>query len=138
MLMGDFNARLYGRFDVEIDIVGDFIFGNGTSHDDPSSNRHMLIELSSNLDLQIANTYFSHDVSQQGTYFDLHASSNSDMTPFNFAQIDFVLIDRLWMHSIKDVCSDHHLPLQSYHFLLICDLEVEVPKQCKKNRKKES
>ena len=130
------SATLHGRFDAEIDFVGDFMFGNGISNDDPNSNRHMLIELCSKLDLQIANTYFSHDVSQQITYFDLHASPNSDMTPLNFAQIDFVLIDRLWMYSIKDVWSDHHLPLQSHHFPVICDLEVEVPKQWKKNRKK--
>ena len=46
IIAGDFNARLHRRRSHEIDVLGNYIFGDRNVHiDDVTSNRHLLIEM---------------------------------------------------------------------------------------------
>ena len=44
------------------------------------------------------------------------------------SELDLVLMEQRWSHKIVDVYSCREVPLSSHHFLLLCHLEAEVPK----------
>ena len=72
-IIGDFNARLYGRQISEHDIMGPFIFGPGTlalsqMTPDMMENRQNIVDFCKFNGYILSGTYFEKHVSKQCTY----------------------------------------------------------------------
>eukprot|EP00973_Karenia_brevis_P054558 7581345-Karenia_brevis.AAC.1 len=130
--MGDFNSRLIKRFQGETSIIGDYAFYEGDIEIPVESNRELLISHCITSEFCIANTFFDHESHAQVTYHDLKSNPSDVVSPLHFGQIDFVLCDAFWLSHIKDIRSDRTCALDSHHFLVIMDIQLDIKKEKKK------
>ena len=126
--LGDLNSRLYCRLAGENEIIGPYFFSNGSKQLNSNMNRFLLLETCARCDLQIANTFIKRANEKQVTYYELTANPADTVTPNKFAELDVVLIGKEWLQTIVDIQSCRNASLASHHFLVICVLDVVVPK----------
>ena len=131
--MGDFNARIHKIFDEEADsrCLGPYVFGQTSAHIDAQSNRSLLLELCHAHDLAVANTFMEQPACRQVTVYNVGSSPVDELTAAHFGQIDFVLVQRAWLGTVRQLYSDMNMALASHHFAVIADLQIAVPKVVK-------
>ena len=59
------------------------------------------------------------------------SSPVDELTAAHFGQIDFVLVQRAWLGTVRQLYSDKNMALASHHFAVIADLQMAVPKVVK-------
>ena len=82
--------------------------------------------------MKIGNSFFNHEEDEQVTYFDLASTPHTQISVSNFAQIDFFLVEDVWMYLLLDIWSDKNIALQSHHFILTVIMNLNVPSEPKK------
>ena len=132
-VVGDFNARIHKIFDEEADsrCLGPYVFGQTSAHIDAQSNRSLLLELCHAHDLAVANTFMEQPACRQVTVYNVGSSPVDELTAAHFGQIDFVLVQRAWLGTVRQLYSDMNMALASHHFAVIADLQIAVPKVVK-------
>ena len=132
-VVGDFNARIHKIFDEEADsrCLGPYVFGKTSAHVDGQSNRSLLLELCHAHDLAVANTFMEQPACRQVTVYNVGSSPVDELTAAHFGQIDFVLVQRAWLGTVRQLYSDMNMALASHHFAVIADLQIAVPKVVK-------
>ena len=63
------------------------------------------------------------------TYFDLSAKPFDKICPQKFAELDHILVTDKWFDSIRSVRSDRNLALQSHHFAVVVELDIQIPRR---------
>ena len=109
--------------------MGPFEFGNHAAEYNTSSNRALLAEIYTTHKNCMSNTTFDQPADRQITCYNVGKKPSDAPTPDNFGQIDFLLMSKDWLGSLKDVTSDRRRALASHHFLVYADLDVQVPKE---------
>ena len=125
-VLGDFNARLHYKQSGEERIVGSAVFGNPRKVLDGSSNRELLLELCQTLEGVLANTCFDKASDELVTYRNLGIDPGAAVCHQSHAQIDFVIVPRLWFSCLTDVYSDRMFALQSQHYILLVELCLQI------------
>ena len=131
-VIGDFNARLHQRFPEEEHIMGLHVFGFPSAQYSLASNRSLLAEICMRHKLVIANTLFDLPADNQITCYNVGKKAMNDPSTEHFGQIDFLLAPQSWLHQIHFVSSDRQCALASHNFLVIADLDVNVPREIRK------
>ena len=134
LIYGDLNARLHFRTASEYSIIGQHVFGDSSSSLSASINCNLRLEVCSNLNLCIANTFFQHCPESTVTYWGISYTPLANITTRAFAQLDFCIAQQYWIDSIQDVYSDRLAALSSHHFLLISRVRIEIPKTLPRER----
>ena len=121
-IVGDFIARLHTKIGQYELCIGQDIFGRGFNflQNNASSqfleNRSLFVEFCIAHDLQIGNTLFQKDASQQVIFREAGIWNGPPWPPENFAQLDFVLVPERWKNSFLDVHSRLDFFIDSDHF----------------------
>ena len=135
LVVGDLNARIHGRQFPETDIMGPYIFGNGSSFIqelplDQLNNRQRLIDFCKYHGYSIASTYFSKAPQKQCTFkFSTTQGFNSPWTPERFAQLDHILCAKRWRNCIIDVESRPDIAFDSDHAFLTATVRIKLNQQ---------
>ena len=129
IVLGDFNARLHYRQNGEEDVMGPTVFGNPNKILASTSNRELLVELCRSLDAYLANTFSGRAPEQLATYRDIGAPALAATTYEHFAQLDHVVVPCMWQSGITDVRVERDALLQSHHYMVAVDLDVQIPKR---------
>ena len=95
------------------------------------SNRSLLLELCHAHDLAVANTFMEQPACRQVTVYNVGSSPVDELTAAHSGQIDFVLVQRAWLGTVRQLYSDMNMALASHHFAVIADLQIAVPKVVK-------
>ena len=76
---------------------------------------------------------------EQVTFFAVGAAHDSELTPNNFATLDYILLPRVLQQYVGPVRSDVNAALASHHFLIQAALQITVAptlaKQCSSKRR---
>ena len=128
IVAGDLNARIHRRQAGEEDYIGSNVFGNSNAALSGDSNRALLIELCAEHALIVGNTLVVEPPERQVTYFDLSAAPMDSVSSTSFAQLDLFLLPQGWASRVKSIFSLREAALASHHFLVVCRLQVTVPK----------
>lgn len=128
MVCGDWNARLCRRLPGEEVIFGPHLFVNDATIIKADANRHLLSELCASLDMVVANTFFDVPLEERVTCYNIGHEPIGPVCWESHSQIDFMLIPRHWLHSIRNIFSDRLVALASHHFILTARIDVCVPK----------
>ena len=139
--MGDFNARLHTRAEIEEDIIGKHIFGKGQEYIDNEGegtrdNREALIAFCKANGFRICNTDF--EMSNEGYCTYKEIATKSFAAPFNeerFAMLDLCLIKSRWRNSIKDVEAKPRVFINSDHALVETKIRTKLKRKYKKMSK---
>ena len=134
VICGDLNARLHKRLPGEEVHMGEFMYGNPNATLRPGSNRDLLMEACVSLDLVIANTLHEVPPREQVTFFAVGAAHDSELTPQNFATLDYILLPRVLQQCVGPVRSDVGAALGSHHFLIQATLAMTVAPTLAKQR----
>ena len=120
LLVGDMNARIHNPTGGEDRVFVPHCFGNPTYRPEtnPDTNRELLLELCTALDLCVANTFFENSVAQQVTYHELWATPVDALSYRNFAQLDLVILARLDLWKLQTIQSSMREAFASHHFLV--------------------
>ena len=137
IVYGDLNSRLYQISAGEERYIGPHALLNPVQRITPQMNRYLLLEFCAAEDMQIANTFFEHDLEDTVTYYDVGTAASAVASPEGFAQLDVALVTRLWKDHVLDVRSQRKAPISSHHFLTMMRFSVEIPKTSKKTRSPE-
>ena len=128
MVFGDLNARLIRRIPGEESYLGEHIFGDSEANLQLGSNRELLLELCSLLDLAVTNTYFEHAAEHQATFRSICTAPGAPVNAKCFAQLDFLLVPQGCLHKVLDVRSDMTEALASHHFLVLAEVAQNFDK----------
>ena len=128
LVFGDMNSKLYKNFTGEDNIVGPHIFRHPGHACKEDANRHLLIEMCTQLHGCLANTFFDVPEEQLATNINIGCSAGRQVGPNTHSQIDFLVCQQDWLHNVLSVhaCSD--APLSSHHLLLEAKLHMAVDK----------
>ena len=103
VICGDLNARLHKRPTREEVHIGGFMYANPSAPLRPESNRDLLMESWVSLDLVIGNTLHEVPLREQVTFFAAGAAHDSELTPKNFATLDYILSPRVLQQYVGPV-----------------------------------
>ena len=131
ILLGDFNARLHRQLPYDSPHIGPYVFGCPTAQPDANSNRNLLRELCGTHGLVVSNTYFDHPADLQITCYNVGSRPTDPALPEHFGQIDFLVCPADTHATVLDVRSRRDVPLASHHFLLLCQIHVDIPKHAR-------
>ena len=136
-ILGDFNARMGQRRPGEEHILGDYCFGREAQHAVELPNRDLVIELCTNFEYIIANTWAPNPDHGLVTYHEPTASPMSPISVEKFNVLDFVLCPAVDAHKVLKVNSDRFGCIASHHFPVIALLDVgfEHSTEAKKKEK---
>ena len=87
--------------------------GQTSAHVDAQSNRSLLLELCHAHDLAVANTFMEQPACQQVTVYNVGSSPVDELTATHFGQIDFVLVQRAWLGTVRQLYSDMNMAFAS-------------------------
>lgn len=132
-ILGDFNARLYGRRSHEENWIGAGVFGGSPGVVDPTSNSEVLLELCAGANYVLSHTFFAHSPDRLVTYRNFGVPPLANITVGDFAQLDFILSHVSYANSVLYAWSDRTLALQTQHFCLLVDLAIYIPKTSKRS-----
>ena len=135
MVMGDCNARIHGRLQSEMSILGPHTWGWGVEKvlipnwgEGERPNRDLLMELCTQHDLVVSNTWFCKSEEKKVTYADpgvkVLPKHGEPWDPTIFAELDLCLVPARWKGMVKNVESVVRAGLNSDHFPL--DVVVEL------------
>ena len=91
-------------------------------------NRYLLMQICTEHDLTIANTFFQHHLDETVTYYDIGTDPRAPASVNTFAQLDVALVPRSWATMVHDVYSERGAPIPSHHFLTIMRTSLQIPK----------
>ena len=89
-------------------------------------NRHLLIELCSDLEMVIANTWMDQPEENKVTCYNIGHKPMDKISWEAHAEIDFFLCPRCWQHALVDIKSERSVALATHHFLLLGKANVQV------------
>ena len=118
IICGDLNARLYSRMPNEHAIIGEHAWLSEKKGIHAKMNRQLLMQICTQCDLQIANSFFRHLPEHQVTYFDIGYSAATPVSYHSHAQLDLILCPSSAMSLCTDVYSEPGIALKSHHFLM--------------------
>ena len=129
-IFGDLNSRIYRRCAAEEDHIGEYYYKADCINLHAKLNRFLLAEILQRHDLQLANSYFEHSLTETITYRDLgvHLHKISEANPNRLAQLDVALVPKKWMHKVKDgkIVPNASLATQHYSILAVLELEIQM------------
>ena len=140
LILGDFNAKLYGRTSEETDIVGEWCLGADEARRegmtaDTKESREIFTMFLLDQDLVAKNTTFKKTPRELITYRSHGAEGWEPVEPPRFEQIDYVLARRPWTNAIQDVTNDTKAGLSSDHYPLTARVKVRFAKKQKREKK---
>jgi hypothetical protein len=137
IVLGDFNAKIIEDVEGLEHLFGKYFFkADGMAVSDLSEqvqdNRERFIEFCSENELCVTNTMYDKPKNKLITH--LHVGTNreqSDLTPSNSDQCDFVLIDKRWKNANKNTEADMDTLQGSDHFPVWAKFRIglKVPKK---------
>ena len=126
LVFGDLNSRILKQVPGEELYFGEHVFGDASSLLKLGTNRELLLELCSSLDLAVANTFFDNSVEESVTFRSVGASPTDIVDTRNFAQLDLLLIPHGCMHNVIDIRSNRKEALASHHYLVTARIAVNL------------
>ena len=136
LVMGDLNARIHRRLPGEDDFLGDFVFGSSGANLPLGSNRELLLELCASDSLCVSNTFFDHSAENQVTFRNAGIPPMQHVTPTDFATLDLCLVPQSQLHDVLNVYSCRAEPLASQHFLVVSEINCNIPVVTKVRRRR--
>lgn len=129
MAMGDMNAKLFHRSDVNEDTIGRFVFESPLRKDMAQTNRELLLEVCGAVGCCIANIWFAHTTENLVTCRTLGTMPKAQITPATFSQIDHCLVASSMMGEIANIWTDRGASLQTQHYLMQVFCRMSFPKR---------
>ena len=126
LLFGDMNARLHKNFEGEEQIVGAHIFCHSQDDCKEDANRHLLVEMCTQLHMCLANTFFDTPTEQLATNRNVGCHAGHPIGAQTRSQIDFMVCGQEWRRNISWVSTQPDMPLSSHHFLLEAEVHMAV------------
>ena len=104
-ILGDLNSRIYQRLATEGDNIGEHYYKAKCQNMHEKLNRFLLLGMMQQHGLQLANSYFQHDLEETITYRDFGVPLHSikEANPNRLAQLDIMLVPSTWLQKVKDV-----------------------------------
>ena len=133
IVAGDFNCRLQGPLEDELEFIGREAFGPGADNIENLStqtieNRDLFVNLCIDQDLCAKTTFFRKQIQYKVTFRCPGTNHGPPWTHDRYQQLDFFLISNKWKNSIKDAWSDSDACIYSDHYPLHATLFTKIKK----------
>ena len=132
-IIGDMNSRLYKHIAGEEHIIGPSIVNHDRISIPVHSNRSLLVELYTDCELQVSNSFCNKHVQDIVTYKEVWYDSGSEISSKNHEMLDLLLSPRQHAHFVKDMRVIKDYALQSHHYLFVVNYEVSLARQAGKS-----
>ena len=133
-VLGDFNTRLIARRQEEMHIIGPHIFGQGLAHLEgtpqpaptPQPNREHMLELATERNLVIANTFRTPKLEHRASFREIRTARGTSISPEDYTQLDHVLVTRRWLSSVHHTRTFPYQEWDSNHYLMTATIRVRL------------
>ena len=129
IIAGDLNSRLYCRLANEQSFIGNSIIEQIERKLDMSMNRFQLIELCSELELQIHNTFSNMELHDLVTYREICYRTEQCISRSNHELLDLFLVPQACAWQCQMLPSIKKFALKSHYYLICMDVTFEMEVQ---------
>ena len=89
-------------------------------------NRYYLVQMCSECELQIANTFTEHDFDNLVTYREIWYENGARKDSSNHELLDLALIQQKYAHRLSGLRCISNLAFKSHHSIVVADFDVDL------------
>jgi len=128
LILGDLNARLHVILPGEENIIGPNIVQHASAQLHAHMNRYQLVQLCSECELQVMNTFTQHALEDLVTYKEIWHQKHNAITAPNHELLDLILAPRTHAYRVSGLRCLSAFALKSHHAVVMAHFNVDLSK----------